>query len=95
MNYYCRHWNESRGDEYDAWGEATYYFAAGEDGYVTRQMEIYAGGQVLKYDLQHAEDEYGGLTEALLDLEEYAPFLITATAFDAAWEQAAATQRTD
>ncbi len=42
---------------------------------------MYANGVVLAYDEQHGEDEFGVLTYADLDLEEFAPFEITRQEF--------------
>jgi hypothetical protein len=42
---YCRYrWSESRGDAYDHWGHATYYFAVADDGIVVEQAEVYENG---------------------------------------------------
>ena len=50
-----------------------------------RQIEIYEGGQVLCYDREHPDDEYGGLAEVALDPEEFAEFSITSEEFEHAW----------
>ncbi|MEU0564565.1 hypothetical protein ABZ297_04065 [Nonomuraea sp. NPDC005983] len=42
---------------------------------------MYANGVVLAYDEQHDQDEFGMLTYADLDLEEFAPFEITRQEF--------------
>lgn len=44
MRYYRRRWNETRGDAFSSWGGATYYFEVGEDGWPTRQVEVYDAG---------------------------------------------------
>jgi hypothetical protein len=67
------------------WGAATYYFAVGDDGIPTRQMEVYANGRVLKYDWQHVEDSFGRLADQALDADEFAPFRIYAVEFENAW----------
>lgn len=51
----------------------------------SRQIEIYANGTVLQYDQRHIEDEYGGLSEAPLDPEDFAPFEITQAEFEGVW----------
>ena len=50
-----------------------------------RQIEIYANGTVLQYDQVHIEDEYGGLSEAPLDPDDFALFEITQAEFEGVW----------
>lgn len=85
MHYFKRHWDESRGDTHDDWGTSTWYFETEPDMWPTRQIEIYANGRVLRYDSQHIEDEFGGLSEAALDATEFAPFAIAHSEFEQAW----------
>ncbi|MFC0518772.1 DUF6881 domain-containing protein [Mucilaginibacter angelicae] len=87
MKYYKRNWDELRGDEFDFWGTSTWYFECDEDDYVLRQMEIYANGNVLKYDESYQEDKYGGLAEGPLDSEEFAEFEITKDEFERVWAE--------
>ena len=63
MRYYRYRWSESRGDAYDHWGHATYYFAVADDGIVVEQAEVYANGCVLLYDENHPRDEFGMLAD--------------------------------
>ena len=51
----------------------------------TRQIEVYTNGRVLRYDRQHIEDEFGGLSEAALDAAEFAPFAIAQSVFEQVW----------
>ena len=39
----------------------------------------------MKYDEAHVEDEFGGLGDQPLDLDDFAPFEIDRALFDAAW----------
>ena len=87
MRYFRRAWDESRGDEYDAWGTSTWYFEVGDDGYPLRQIEVYEHGVVLKYDRSLPDDVFGGLGNQALDLDEFRAFEISAEVFDAAWFQ--------
>ena len=41
MKYYKSYWDESRGDDYDHWGNCWYYFELNEDHYAIRQIEKY------------------------------------------------------
>jgi len=93
LRYFKRRWDESRGDEHASWGPSTWYFEVGDDGYPVRQLEQYDGGAVLKYDEAHLDDEFGMLSDAALDLEEFAPFEIDRTAFETAWSSAVARNR--
>jgi hypothetical protein len=93
MRYFRRAWDESRGDEFDAWGPATYWFEAADDGWVRRQLEVYAGGVLLAYDETHHTDRYGGLTDQPLDLVDFAPYEIPSDEFERTWRPATAHNR--
>lgn len=93
MRYFKRPWDEPRGDEFDRWGTSTWYLEVGDDGYPSRQVEVYADGTVLKYDGSHPSDRYGGLGDQPLDVGgEFLPFEIDASEFARAWA-AGATNR--
>jgi hypothetical protein len=88
--YFKRGWNELRGDDYGNWGTSTWYFEIGSDNYVTRQIEVYESGKVLKYDESYMEDEYGGLAEKAFeseDLEEFEGYIISREEFELAWRR--------
>ena len=93
MRYFKRRWDESRRDEHDSWGLSTWYFEVGDDGYPVRQLEQYDGGAILKYEETHFHDEFGGLSEKALDLDEFAPFEVDRTAFETAWSSLVARNR--
>jgi hypothetical protein len=87
MRCYRRRWDATRGDEFDSWGAATYYFEVGEDGWPTRQVEVYDAGPVLRYGPGREEDEYGQLGQARLgELEDWAPWEVSRNDFETAWE---------
>ena len=46
--FYRRRWDQSRGDEFDAWGRSVWYFEVNEDGWPVRQVEVYDTGPVLR-----------------------------------------------
>jgi hypothetical protein len=48
-------------------------------------VELYGGGQRLRYDENRLDDSYGGLSEKPLDLSDFAAFEIDATEFEAVW----------
>ncbi|MGR6914407.1 hypothetical protein ACU635_09170 [[Actinomadura] parvosata] len=77
MRYFRRPWDDDRGDQYANWGTSVYYLAIDGTGTARQQVEVYANGVVLAYDEQHDDDEFGGLTYADLDLEEFSPFEIS------------------
>ncbi|WP_350281337.1 hypothetical protein [Kribbella sp. HUAS MG21] len=79
--YYKRTWDEPLG----AWGTSNWYFEVDADGWVLRQLEVYATGPTLRYDETHQEDEHGGRALIPLSGEEFAPYEITAADFEAAW----------
>lgn len=81
MRYFRRPWDEDRGDAYASWGTSVFYLAVDASGDVRRQVEVYASGVVLDYDADHDADQYGMLTYAELDLDEFVPFEITEQEF--------------
>lgn len=76
MRYFRREWDEDRGDQYASWGTSTFYLALDDEGYAHAQVEVYADGTVIAYDAKHDEDQYGFLTYAQLELDEFAPYEI-------------------
>jgi hypothetical protein len=90
--HYCRLWDETRGDEYDSWGRATYFFELGSDQRVVRQLEIYENGNVLSYDQSHPEDQFGGLAMDF-DPVDMQPFEISPQALEEAWSRNVPTNR--
>ena len=87
---YRRRWNESRGDEFDAWGHSVWYVETDDDGWPVRQVEVYDSGPVLRYGPGHEEDRYGGLGRARLaeSEEDWGQFVITRDAFELVWGSA-------
>ncbi len=85
LSYYKREWPESRGDEFDSWGTATWYFEVDENTYPQRQIEVYESGQTLKYHSGHLEDIYGRLGDQALPADEFEAFRITQAEFDSVW----------
>jgi hypothetical protein len=83
--YFRRRWDESRGDQFDSWGPAVYFFEVDEDLNPTRQIEVYEGGQRLRYGRDRVVDGYGMLSDQPLDLADFAPFEIPSAEFDEAW----------
>jgi len=84
--WYRRRWEESRGDEFDAWGFSTWYLEVDGDGWPLRQVEDYDAGPTLRYGPENLADDFGQLAAAQLDdLEEWTPFAIAAGQFDVAW----------
>lgn len=84
-HYFRRRWDESRGDDYDAWGRSLWLFETDDEFWPLRQIEIYDGGQTLFYDRQHLKDRYGGLGDQALDADEFEPFKITRSEFEHEW----------
>ncbi len=85
MRYFKRRWDEARGDEYGSWGLSTWYLEVGDDDYPVRQVEQYDGGPILTYDKSHPHDEFGALSDQVIDLDEFKPFEIDRAAFEIAW----------
>ncbi|WP_188467184.1 hypothetical protein [Bizionia arctica] len=87
MKYYKRNWEETRGDDFDSWGKSIWLFETENSGQPTKQIEIYENGKVLKYDQTKLEDEYGGLGDQELDLDEFSDFEITEQEFKQNWNE--------
>jgi hypothetical protein len=87
MKYYKRNWDESRGDEFDDWGKSIWYFETDNSGLPTKQMEVYESGKKLKYDQRKLKDDFGGLGDQELDLDEFCEFEITELEFNKAWNE--------
>ena len=86
MNHYFKlRWDESRGDDYKAWGCSLWLFETDEEFWPIRQIEIYDGGQALFYDQKHDDDQYGGLGQAALEPEDVEGSRITREEFEHAW----------
>ena len=84
--YYKRNWEETRGDEYENWGKSIWYLEIDKEGYAMRQIEKYENGKKLKYDLKNIEDEFGGLSDQPIDLEEFVNLEITKDEFEEQWK---------
>lgn len=85
MKYYKRHWQETTGDALtDSWGFSWFYFETDDQSWVTRQLQLFENGQVLKYDTEYVEDKLGGLSKAPLD-DSFAPYEITREEFEQVW----------
>jgi len=87
MKYYKRNWDETRGDEFDSWGKSILYFETDKSGLPNKQIEVYQNGKILKYDRTKLEDEFGGLGDQVLDIEEYSEFEISKEEFEKIWNQ--------
>lgn len=86
--YFKRRWDESRGDAFDSWGPAVYYYEV-TDGWPTRQIETYEAGPTLRYGPDREEDDYGQLGQARLEeFEDWARWAITKDEFEQAWASA-------
>ena len=83
--YFRRRWNESRGDAYDHWGPAVYFFEVSDEWRTIRQMEVYDDGHVLRYEADHTADDYGFLSVDPGNREDFEPYEIDGAAFESAW----------
>jgi len=84
-NYFKREWNELRGDDNDAWGTSTFYIEVTKDGLPIRQIEVYKNGNRLKYDSNKKFDDYGGLGDQPIDLDEFSEFKVSNEVFEQEW----------
>jgi hypothetical protein len=70
MKWIKEYWNESRGDQYDHWGETWYFFEINEsDGFAERQINLYTNGNSTKYDRgDFIDDKYGFLCDLPIEI---------------------------
>lgn len=87
MRFFRRAWEQVRGDKFDGWGTAVYFFETDDELWPQRQLEVYADGNVLAYDKTHVDDEFGGLSQAALEASDFKPFEIAQDDFDSAWKE--------
>ncbi len=68
-------------------GDPTYWLEVNERGHAERELAIYPNGNVLRYDRAHEKDEYGALSEMVVDGNEnwWAPFEIAQAEFEQQW----------
>ncbi|MDP5106154.1 MAG: hypothetical protein NWQ31_08285 [Polaribacter sp.] len=70
MKYFSQYWDENRDDEYADWGFSNWYFETNDADEVLKQITVYKNGKVTKYDNNHLEDEFGGLCEGALTIDD-------------------------
>ena len=70
MNYFKQFWDENRGDEYSSWGTSTWYFETNDSDNILKQIEVYENGKVSKYSEDFLEDEFGGLGDQKLTIDD-------------------------
>lgn len=85
MKYYKRKFEEIRGDEYNDWGFATYFFETDNEGFPLRHIEAYENGKILKYSKENDADEFGFLADQQLDISDFKDFEITEEEFLENW----------
>lgn len=87
--WYERRWEETRGDDLDAWGPATYYLETDQHGVPVRQVERYDAGPTLRYGPGHEQDTFGQLASVAVDRDEdWSRWVITHDEFEVVWQQA-------
>ncbi len=71
------------------WGKSvTLMYEVNDEGFVTRQVELYKNGRTLFYDQEHVSDEYSYLSETRFQQDEVGamqPFRVPRTEFERAW----------
>ena len=88
MKYVKAYWDDSRGDEFDHWGNTMYYFEYDDDLYPTRQIQVYDNGNSLKYAHNDClEDRYGMLSDQPLSLEDMPCEKQSEEEFQEKWEK--------
>jgi hypothetical protein len=84
--YFKRLWSETVTRFNRDWTTTEwYYFEVGDDNYPTRQILVADDGKVYKYNDRHREDDWGGLSEVALAVDDYV--VIDRDEFDALWQR--------
>ncbi|MBW7674220.1 DUF7677 family protein [Chryseobacterium chendengshani] len=84
--YFKKFWNETTGDAVtDSWGNSKYYFETDEKLNVLKQIQLFENENILKYDEQNFEDQYGFLTDHPLEIEDYEDSEISEIDFYEIW----------
>lgn len=82
FNYYLDHCEDDPGGEKAYRGASGWWFEAGQDGWVTRQIVVYANGDL---EISSLEDpDY--LCEVPLEPSEWKRFEVCKDAFELAWQ---------
>lgn len=91
MRYFRFHWREPADGPRAGWGTCHDFWEVDDAGDFTRSVQVYEGGQCLRYDEQHAADGFGQLPEGPLEPAEIPPEYradlqaIDRPAFERAW----------
>ncbi len=85
-HYFRRYWSEDSGGPCAGWGGSNFLFEVHEDGYVSRQIQLFDNGKYIVYDEICDEDKYGARSTVALDLVEYVPFSIAKSEFFDHWD---------
>ena len=85
--YFKRAWDEMINDSMKSWGTSVWYFEVGIDAYPIRQIEVFENGNRLKYHESKLEDDYGGLGDQPLELDEFQEFEIKKEEFESEWSR--------
>ena len=85
MKYFSQFWDENRDDEYASWGTSTWYFETNDADEVLKQITVYKNGKIAKYSEDSQEDEFGGLCEGSLTIDDCDGDVITKEEFYTLW----------
>ena len=86
MNYFTQFWDEERDDENASWGTSTWFFETNDADEVLKQITIYKNDKVFKYSEENLEDEFGGLCEDTLTIDDCDGEVISKEDFYKIWE---------
>jgi hypothetical protein len=85
--FFRKEWTETTGETLtESWGTCIFYFETDDERFVVRQIQVYESGHVLKYDFEYVDDEFGGLADQQLQLEEFSGNEISEKKFTSAWQ---------
>ena len=55
--------------------------------FLGRYIQLFENGKALKYDAEYLDDDFGGLSDQPLDIEEFEEFKTTHSDFESIWQQ--------
>jgi hypothetical protein len=69
LRYFEFHWNENDVGPSGTWGSSEWFVETDDEKNIVRQITVFSNGNVLKYDLDHREDEFGSLGDQPVQLQ--------------------------
>ena len=85
LRYFKYFWDEDPGGQMSGWGSSSWYFEVDSEGYVSRVLQQFECGRILRYDERLPSDEFGGLPDGCVDVSETGECEISRGEFFKVW----------